>query len=542
MSTLILIYHADTVDRECLATHAGDEMASAQAVFPDTVRQWVKDRSILRKWRAWDTVLLYTHDRSVAPDPMRAAWAARWLGKRTFIADAQSPPVPLNVVELAAISGRYLSDSLRAQRWLKQLDVDLQRFEGLLASSSRSPVLDISHPVAYLRTDLIVHLKAGGSVGHIAGVLNNLERFTGATPIFFTADSLPTIAHHIETHHIRPTSQDRWMLRGMAASVFSSYYSRQVMRLVAGRKISFIYQRHCLDNWSGAELALTHDIPFVLEYNGSEVWVARNWGRPVKHEAVSLRVEELALRTADCIVVVSQPLKEELTGRGIQAEKVLVNPNGVNPDVYHPGVDGSAVRGKFDLEGRLVIGFIGTFGKWHGAEKLAEAFAFLIKRRPDLRQNTRLFYIGDGVMRSATEEILERGGVRDLAVFAGTVSQTEGPSHLASCDILAAPHVPNVDGSKFFGSPTKLFEYMAMGKAIAASALEQMDEVLDDGVTALKAVPGDANDLALILERLTRDEALRARLGAAARKAAVERHSWREHTRRIVEFLKGRCA
>ena len=120
-------------------------------------------------------------------------------------------------------------------------------------------------------------------------------------------------------------------------------------------------------------------------------------------------------------------------------------------------------------------------------------------------------------------------------------SMSACPTHLAACDILVAPHVPNVDRSKLFGSPTKLFEYMAMGKAIASSALEQMNEVLDDGVIALKAIPGDANDLARVLERLAGDTALRARLGTAARDTAANRHSWREHTRKIVEFLKGRC-
>ncbi len=86
-------------------------------------------------------------------------------------------------------------------------------------------------------------------------------------------------------------------------------------------------------------------------------------------------------------------------------------------------------------------------------------------------QNTRLFYVGDGVMRSDTEEILELHGVRDLRIFTGAVSQAEGPARLAACDILVAPHVPNIDGSKFFGSPTKLFEYMAICKAIAAFAI-----------------------------------------------------------------------
>ena len=58
-----------------------------------------------------------------------------------------------------------------------------------------------------------------------------------------------------------------------------------------------------------------------------------------------------------------------------------------------------------------------------------------------------------------------------IAVLTGLVPQEDGPEHLAACDILASPHVPNADGTPFFGSPTKLFEYMAMGKGIVASNL-----------------------------------------------------------------------
>jgi len=66
-------------------------------------------------------------------------------------------------------------------------------------------------------------------------------------------------------------------------------------------------------------------------------------------------------------------------------------------------------------------------------------------------------------------EALERHGTSDLTVLTGLVPQVEGRCYIAACDILASPHIPNPDGTPFFGSPTKLFEYMAMGKAIVAS-------------------------------------------------------------------------
>jgi len=151
---------------------------------------------------------------------------------------------------------------------------------------------------------------------------------------------------------------------------------------------------------------------------------------------------------------------------------------------------------------------------------------------------TRFLFVGDGVERRATEDEFRRDGLADKAVFSGLVPQEDGPEHLAAMDILAAPHVPNRDGSRFFGSPTKLFEYMAMGRAIVASRLEQMAEVLEDGRTALLPPAGDAEALTGAIVRLIDDGDLRRRLGAAARREAVERHTWDARARVLVDRLR----
>jgi glycosyltransferase involved in cell wall biosynthesis len=412
----------------------------------------------------------------------------------------------------------------------------LGELENLAVAARRRPAPDMSAPAAYLKPDIIAGLQAGGSVGHVAGVLNHLGHYT-APPVFFAVDPLPTLDPCLTTHLIRPPANNGPDLPGFRALRFSRHFAAEVWRGLRQTRPAFLYQRHALDNWSGAELALRHNLPFVLEYNGSEVWVAKNWGSRARHEALSWRVENLCLRAADLVVAVSASLGDELADRGVERRRILVNPNGVDTDIYRPEVDGSAVRTRHTLQGKLVIGFIGTFGKWHGAEKMAEACTALFARRPDLAAKTRVLYIGDGATRPAAEAVFQQAGLPGLAVFTGIIPQAQGPEHLAACDILVAPHVPNSDGSRFFGSPTKLFEYMAMGKAIAASALEQLDEVLEDGITALKAQPGDAGDLSRALERLAYDPDLRTRLGQAARCRAVEKHTWRAHTGRIIAAL-----
>ncbi len=98
--------------------------------------------------------------------------------------------------------------------------------------------------------------------------------------------------------------------------------------------------------------------------------------------------------------------------------------------------------------------------------------------------------------------------------------------------------MPNADGTPFFGSPTKLFEYMASGKPIVASDLDQIGDVLRDGA-GLLVRPGDAADLAQGLRVVVDDPDLRSRLGTVARTRAVERYTWRHHTQAVLDALAG---
>jgi glycosyltransferase involved in cell wall biosynthesis len=145
--------------------------------------------------------------------------------------------------------------------------------------------------------------------------------------------------------------------------------------------------------------------------------------------------------------------------------------------------------------------------------------------------------IGDGLTMPQVRASLDRHGVSDRAVLTGLVPQEDGAAHLAACDLLISPHVPNRDGTPFIGSPTKVFEYMAMGKGIIASELDQIGEILSHGKTAWMVDPGDVDGLVTGIEHLLLDESLALRLGETARREVVAKYTWKEHTRRIVERL-----
>ena len=389
--------------------------------------------------------------------------------------------------------------------------------------------------LAYLRTDLVFGTKAGGSVGHIAGVVNGFIE-GGARVFIISTDKLELIdSEKTPLHMVKPGARYNFLAE-IPELDFNEVFFQAACPIFQKESPNLIYQRYSLNNFTGVALAREFKLPFVLEYNGSEIWVARNWGRRLRFEKLAEKIELLNFQAADLITVVSKPLKDELVGQGIPAQKIIVNPNGVDPQRYRPDIDGSRIRQQYRLEGKIVIGFIGTFGNWHGAEVLAKAAVKLISEY-HAPEEVHFLFIGDGVKLPETRRIIQEGNIEERTTFTGLVPQEQGPEYLAACDILVAPHVPNPDGSPFFGSPTKLFEYMAMGKGIVASNLDQIGEVLEHGRTAWLVETGNAAKLADGILSLIQDEKLRGLLGRNARAEALEKYTWKQHVNRTIAKL-----
>jgi glycosyltransferase involved in cell wall biosynthesis len=311
-------------------------------------------------------------------------------------------------------------------------------------------------------------------------------------------------------------------------------FTTKSLQLVTSRDLSpddidFIYQRYSRFNWTGVALSLATGLPLAIEFNASEIWVSRNWD-PIGELWLLKRFERLNLRAADLIFVVSEVERRNLTRAGISSERIVVNPNGVDPDTFSPDCGGDQVRRALGVEDKTVVGFAGTFGPWHGASVLAEA-----ARRVSLSARCHFLFVGEGEQRSEAEAIIEAAGSVVSATFTGRIPHASIPSYLDACDILVSPHVASKDESEFFGSPTKLFEYMAMGKAIVASRLGQIADVIVDGENGLLVEPGDARGLAQAIEKLSQDATLRARLGSAARQTVLERYTWKHNAARVFE-------
>lgn len=505
----------------------------------DKFKESIKSRNIIRLFFSFRDVIFLVEKLATLSHPLVFLLFAKLLSTGdTYVLEKSGTKIKVTYIYLLRLFG-----SLIYEFFYKQIEIHkvLRDIENTKLNNNCTNIgnLNLKNRPLYLRTDLCYGIKSGGSIGHIAGVLNNFKKYN---PIFYSTDNIPTVDYSIEKKIIFPDLKYR-NYSEMSSLYFNKTFYERILLDLKEETPAFIYQRYSINNYAGVKLSQKYKIPLIIEYNGSEVWIINQWNkRRLKLEAISQEIELLNLQKANLIIVVSQVLKDQLINLGIEDKKVFVNPNGVDPDKYSPTVDGSIIRRKYSIQSdTIIIGFIGTFGAWHGAEKLAEAFVNLINKDKNYTKKLRLLLIGDGIKMKEVSSIIRSAGVEDLCILTGTIPQEYGPEYLAACDILVSPHVPNPDNTPFFGSPTKLFEYMAMGKGIVASNLYQIGEILTHKETAFMVKPGDIDDLVLGLEELINNKPLREYLGHNARREVLKNYTWEIHANKIISKINEIC-
>lgn len=395
----------------------------------------------------------------------------------------------------------------------------------------------------YLRTQYWFDLKAGGSVGHTAGVINALKNRVDLEVV--SNDNLIGVNSTIEI--VKPV-----FIPFLPKELSELIYNIKIIAHCKNRKSDLIYQRYNGFSFCGAFLAKKQKKPFVLEFNSSEVWKIKYWKTSRKSFKklvgifyvkfvklpIVVMLEKYNIQSAALIVVVSDALRSTLIEAGIESSKILVNPNGIDEKKYHPVISGDIITDRYNLQDKIVIGFIGTFGQWHGVENIVKAFGELLKKYPEYKNKISLFLIGNGIKMGEVKDDITRYGIENSVILTGLIPQNEGPQYLTVCDILVNATVLNPDGSNFFGSPTKLFEYMAMGKGIVCSNMAQMAEILEHKKNAYMVKPGDIEELLLGMKALIDDENLRKTLGKNARKEVVEKYTWDKHVEKILGRIK----
>jgi colanic acid/amylovoran biosynthesis glycosyltransferase len=351
--------------------------------------------------------------------------------------------------------------------------------------------------------------------------------------------SRPVLAAQLHWLRRRPaTYLGAWLgaIRGTIRS------PRFLLRALVAVPIGAAIARHVVD------LDLDHIHAHWATHPTLAAWVAaRLSGRPYSFTAHAhdIQVERAMLdekiRSARFVVTISEANRRLLAGwYGATAEaKTIVIHCGADPAVFAPPDRGA--RGGTDADpaatppparpGSLVC--VASLQPQKGQRHLVEACGLL----RDRGRAVRCTIVGEGEERAALEQLIHTLALEDVVTLLGAQPRDRVVAIVESADVVVQPSIVLRSG-KTEGIPVALMEALAAERAVVASEVSGIPELVVDGVTGVLVPPGNPAALADAIERLLDDPALRARLGSAGRRKVLEEFDLHRNTVLLAERFR----
>ncbi|HEU5249032.1 MAG TPA: glycosyltransferase family 4 protein [Thermoanaerobaculia bacterium] len=284
-----------------------------------------------------------------------------------------------------------------------------------------------------------------------------------------------------------------------------------------------LYERYSLWSFAGIEYARRTGLPGILEVNAPLIEEHSKY-RGLSDRDAAEKVAGRCFAAAGVIVAVSEGVAATLERHPAARGRIRVVPNGVDPGRFRPDIAPAAPA----PPGVFTVGFVGSLKPWHGISTLVEAFA----RFRESEGDARLLVVGDGPERRTLDAEVSERGLAAFTRLTGPVDPEEVPRFLVSMDAAVAPYPSD---ASFYFSPLKVYEYMAAGLPVIASAVGQLADLLEEGRCGILCTPGDPAEFAEALVRLRRDPDLRRRLGRDARARVLRECTWDMVAERLLE-------
>lgn len=242
-------------------------------------------------------------------------------------------------------------------------------------------------------------------------------------------------------------------------------------------------------------------------------------------------IDWINFRYCDRIIPISTGLQAMLRQRyRVPLEKTVLIESATNPELFHP-MDRLACRQRLGLnpDGRYV-GFVGSFFRHQGIDVLIDAAPTILRQLPDVR----FLLVGDGVMREVWAERVSARGLSASFLFTGQVPYPEVPLYIGTTDLCVAPFLADRGDA----SPLKLFDYLACGRPVVASAIPPLHDLLSRAQGIAPVPPEEPGALGKEVVRLLEDKEAARRLGEDGRHWVLEAHSWRAAAQRMLQVCE----
>lgn len=289
----------------------------------------------------------------------------------------------------------------------------------------------------------------------------------------------------------------------------------------AGTRLLYAHFIHTPASVARYAAALT-GLPFAVSAHARDIWTTPDWDLAAKLEAASF----VTTCTADGYA--------RLAALG-HAGRLHLNRHGLDLAHWPPGPSRPPRDGR-DPADPVTIVSIGRAVEKKGYETLIDALALLDRARA-----WRFVHIGGGPLRAALKARAEAAGLADRAVWMGAQDETAVRAALCTADLFALTPIVAADGDRD-GLPNVLVEAQSQSLAVVSTPVGGVGELIESGRNGLLVPPGDAAATAAALDRLIRDPALRAAMGAAGRARVAESFDAAPGADAIAALLRGAMA
>ena len=381
----------------------------------------------------------------------------------------------------------------------------------------------LPHPADRLGTHGAGHLvRAAALLDALGGLGHEVIRMEAAAG---AGSAVPVRAYRNVVKRIipRPIAM---ILRDWGRIQYGKDYAVRLVDAVAHNRPDIILETHIAFSLAGAIASSQTGIPLVLDDFAPAWEEEQQYGVGLKSQALSIHRQVSA--QASILVAVNETLHRLLIEGGAVPKKVVTISNGIDPALFAPNLDGEARRTQLGFAPHdVVIVFVGSFQPSHRVDLLLRAFC----QMPG-GERARLLLVGSGQTYDAMRALASSLGLSERVVFTGSVSYSDVPSYLAAGDIAIMPAASD------YANPMKIYEYMALGKAVVAPRQPTITEIVADQQDALLFTPGEVSAMAQALNSLVTDPALRKQLGAAARLRATGQ-TWQERAVLLQDAMLG---
>ncbi len=365
---------------------------------------------------------------------------------------------------------------------------------------------------------------------HIRGIVHALRELGHDV----TVVSFPGADPEHETAAHNPSGRGRLAvlvtrLPGVLFELFELAYNLvtwpRMALAIRRQRPRLIYERYSLFLFATVWLAGRHGIPIILEINDSAL-VTRV--RPLWLKRLARRIEGWCLRRCSGLVFISTHFQQQAQSAYRGIARSVVSPNAADLARFDPArFDIPRLRSERGLDGRVVCGHIGVFALWHGMDVFMDAMTARLDEVPELT----LVLVGDGRTLPAIRAMVVERGLSDRVLLPGRVTHDDIPAWIACMDYAVLPD------SNEYGSPMKLFEFMAMGVAMVAPDYAPIAEVVDDGRTGWLFPRRQTETCVQRVIELAIQTDERQRVGQAARECIVREHQWRNNAEQLLSLL-----